>query len=91
MVADTGAILTTAAAHEDDGVLLDVVALAGDVGGDHAAVGEADTGGLALARVGLLGPRDAHLQTDALHLRAARVGQSRGDGVAGSLRLTASS
>lgn len=91
MIADTGAILTAAAADEDDGVLLDVVALAGDVGGDHAAGGEADTGGLALARVGLLGARDADLEADAFLLRAVHVGQRGGDGVAGSLRFAASS
>lgn len=61
VVAHTGAILTTTATHEHDGVLLDVVALAGDVGGDHAAGGQTHTRRLTLARVGLLGPRDSDL------------------------------
>ena len=38
LVADAREVLHTAAADEHDGVLLEVVALAGDVGGDlHAA------------------------------------------------------
>lgn len=89
MVAHAGAVLAAAAADEDDGVLLDVVALAGDVGGDHAARGQAHTGGLALARVGLLGARDADLEADALLLRAPRVRERGGHGVAGALRLAA--
>lgn len=91
MIPHTGAVLTSAAADENDGVLLDVVALAGDVGGDHAAAGQAHTGRLPLARVGLLGARDADLEAHALLLRAFRVGKGRGDGVARTLGLTASS
>lgn len=90
MVADTGAVLGAAAADEDDAVLLDVVALSRDVGGDHAAGGQADTGRLALARVGLLGLDDADLEADALLLRAVGVGQRGRDGVARPLRLAAS-
>src|SRR5690606_41293793 len=42
------------AADQDDGVLLEVVALAGDVRGDLDATREADTGDLAERRVRLL-------------------------------------
>lgn len=87
MVPHTGAILRTPAAHEHDAVLLDVVSLAGDVGGDDGARGQLDTSRLALARVGLLGADHAHAQAHALERRAARVGQCRRDGVARALAL----
>lgn len=61
MIAHTGTILTATAAHKHDGVLLDIVALAGDVGGDHAAGGQTHTRRLTLARVGLLRPCDSDL------------------------------
>lgn len=90
VVPHAGAILTPAAADEDDGVLLDVVALAGDVSRDHAAAGQAHAGRLALARVGLLGPRDADLEAHALLLRRPRVRQRRRHRVPRALRLAAS-
>lgn len=89
MVPHTGAILTPASAHQDDAVLLDVVALAGDVRGDDLAGREPDTGRLALARVGLLGPRDAHLNADAPHEGALLLGERGGHGVPGLLALSA--
>lgn len=49
MVAHTGTILTAAASHQHDAMLLDVVALAGDVGRDVLAAAEAHTGRLSLA------------------------------------------
>lgn len=87
MIPHTGAILRTPAADEHDAVLLDVVALAGDVGGDDGAGGQLNTGRLALARVGLLGAHHAHAQAHALERRAARVGERRRDGVARALAL----
>src|SRR3954462_4420045 len=54
LVANTGEVFHTAAAHEHDRVLLEVVALTGDVGGDLHAAGEADTGHLAQRGVRLL-------------------------------------
>jgi len=89
MVPHTGTVLTPAAAHQHDRVLLDVVPLSGDVGGDGPPRGEPDTGRLALARVGLLGPRDADLEADALALRGEDLREGRGDGVAGSLGFAA--
>jgi hypothetical protein len=85
MVPHTGAILTPTTAHQDHAVLLDVVALAGDVGCDHSTRAQAHTGRLALTRVGLLGPRDAHLEADALLLRRLRLGESWGHSVTGAL------
>lgn len=89
MVPHTGAILTAAAADEHDAVLLDVVALAGDIGGDHATAREPYTRRLPLPRVGFLRPRDAHLQAHPLLLRAQRVRQRRRHGVARALDFPA--
>lgn len=87
MIPHTRTILRPAAAHQHDRVLLDIVALARDVGGDDGARRQLDTRRLALARVGLLGPHDAHAQAHALLRRVVRVGQRRRDGVAGALAL----
>src|SRR5918993_1430971 len=53
------------AADEDDRVLLQVVTLAGDVGGDLDAAGQADAGDLAERRVGLLWRVGEHAGADA--------------------------
>src|SRR5215211_23350 len=55
LVADAGEVLHPAAADEHDGVLLQVVADAGDVGGDLDAAGQPHPADLAQGRVGLLG------------------------------------
>lgn len=70
-------------------MLLDVVALAGDVGRDGLAGGQAHTRRLTLARVGLLGPRDADLDAHALALRVVAAGQGGRDCVAGSAGFAA--
>src|ERR1700691_5171633 len=54
VIANPWKILHTAAADEHDRVLLQVVADAGDIGGDFNPVGQTDTGYLAQRRVGLL-------------------------------------
>src|SRR5687768_3513673 len=54
LVAHAGKVLHPAPTHQDDRVLLEVVALTGDVGGDLHAAGEADTGHLAQGGVRLL-------------------------------------
>src|SRR3954454_6863760 len=54
LVAHTRQVLHTPAAHEHDGVLLQVVALARDVGGDLHATGQPHTGDLAQRGVRLL-------------------------------------
>ena len=71
LVADTGKILDAAAADEDDGVLLEVVTLARDVGGDLHAVGEPDASDLAERRVRLLGGRGVDAGADATRCGAA--------------------
>ena len=55
LVAHARQVLDAAAAHEHDGVLLQVVALARDVDRDLHAVGQAHAGHLAQGRVRLLG------------------------------------
>src|ERR1700676_1914400 len=54
LVSDTGEVLHTPTTHQHDRVLLEVVALAGDVGGHLEPTGEADPGHLAERRVRLL-------------------------------------
>lgn len=90
MITHTRAILTTATTHENDGVLLDVVALTGDVGSDHATRRETDTRRLALTGVRLLRACDSDLQTYTLLLRTQGIGQGGGNGVTGTLWLTTS-
>lgn len=89
MVPHTRTILRSSAADQDHAVLLDVVALAGDVGRNDSARRELDTGRLSLARVGLLGLDDTDTQADALEGRAVCVGQGGRDGVASALALAA--
>ncbi len=63
LVADARQILYPAAANEHLRVLLKIVSLARDIGGDLFAIGEADADHLAISRVRLLrvddvGPKD---------------------------------
>lgn len=55
LVTDTGKVLGTATTDEDDTVLLEVVALSGNVGNGRLASAELDTDDLADSRVGLTG------------------------------------
>src|SRR6476620_9497041 len=71
LVAHTGEVLHTTATHHHDGVLLEVVALTGDVGRDLDAAGQADTGHLAQCGVRLLGGVRVHAGADAAALRGA--------------------
>src|SRR5262245_25776876 len=70
VVAHAGEVAHAAPAHEDDRVLLQVVALAGDVRGDLAPVRETDAGDLAQRRVRLLRGRRLHDEADAALLGA---------------------
>ena len=65
VVAHAGEILHAAAADEDDGVLLELVAFVGDVGDDFLAVRQAHLGDLTLGRVRLLRRADHDLHADA--------------------------
>src|SRR5680860_158290 len=69
LVADARQILDPAAADQHHRVLLQVVALAGDVGGDLHPVGEANTGDLAQGRVRLLRRYRGDAGADASPLR----------------------
>src|SRR5437763_15619574 len=73
LVAHAREVLDAAAADEDDRVLLQVVALARDVGGDLHAVRQPDTGDLAKRRVRLLrrGRVDARADPAPLRRREA--------------------
>jgi hypothetical protein len=88
MVPHTRTILGAPTTHQDDAVLLDVVALAGDVGGNDGSRGQPDTSDLALTRIGLLGLDDTDTQAHTLHGGSFGVGQSGRDGVASALALS---
>src|SRR6266550_700560 len=83
VIAHAGKVAHTAAADQHDAVLLEVVALAGDVADHFALVGEADLGHLAQRRVRLLRGRridtgaDAALLRVLLHRRDLRLGLLR--------------
>src|SRR4051812_42542449 len=80
LVTDAGEVLHPAAAHEHDGVLLQVVTDAGDVGRDLDATGQPHAGDLAQRRVRLLGRGGVHPGADATALRGTL--QRRGLGLA---------
>lgn len=88
VISHTRAILSPSATHEHNTVLLNVVALAGNVGSNDSSRRELHTGRLSLARVGLLGPHDTHTQTHTLERRTRRVRQCRRDGVTCALALS---
>src|SRR5690242_9206140 len=69
VIAHARQVLHTAAAHEHDRVLLEVVALAGDVARDLGLVREADTRDLAEGGVRLLRRRRVDARADATLLR----------------------
>src|SRR3954447_18326096 len=69
LVANTRQVLHTAAAHEHDGVLLEVVALTRNVGGDLDPAGQTHTRDLTQGRVRLLRGGREHTRADATTLR----------------------
>src|SRR6476659_9975303 len=83
VIANARKVAHTAAADQHDAVLLEVVALAGDVADHFALVGQADLGNLAERRVRLLRGRridagaDAALLRVLLHRRDLRLGLLR--------------
>lgn len=76
LVPHTGTILRTPAPDQDHTVLLDVVALAGDVCCDGLSCGQAHTCRFPLTRVGFLGFRDADFDADAFALGVVALGES---------------
>src|SRR5258706_1580172 len=77
VVAHAGEIFDAAAANEHDRVLLEVVALAGDVAGHFHAVREPDATHLAKRRVGLLRGRRVDAHANPPLLRAGLEGRGR--------------
>src|SRR5262249_45746115 len=87
VIANAGKIADSAAADEDDRVFLKIVADAGNVGSDLAAIREAHAGDLSQGGVGLLGGHRLDDKADAALLRRdlkvfrlalARFGTARG-------------
>jgi len=77
VIADAGKILDAAAADEHNRVLLEVVADAGDVGGDLDPVGQANAGNLTQRRVRLLGGLRVHAGANTTPLRRGLQGRRR--------------
>src|SRR3954451_15449431 len=81
LVPNAREVLHTAAAHEHDRVLLQVVADAGDVRGHLDLAAQLDTSDLAQRRVRLLGGSGVHARAHAAPLRASlqrrRLGLAR--------------
>ena len=70
VVTHAGEVLDTAAADQNDAVLLQVVADTGDVGGNLIAIRQADTGDLTKCGVRLLGGHRLYDETHSTTLRA---------------------
>ena len=81
VVTDTGKVLNTAAANQNDGVLLQVVADTGDVGGNLVAIRQADTGDLTKCGVRLLGGGGTNCGADASLLGGSQIGSAVLQGV----------
>src|SRR5690554_5642712 len=70
VVANTGQVFDTAAAHEHNGVLLQVVTFTTDVRNNFVTVGEANLGYFTQGRVRFLGGGGVHTGAHAATLRA---------------------
>src|SRR4029079_6874927 len=83
VIANAGKVAHTAAADQHDAVLLEVVALAGDIADHFALIGKANLGHLAQRRIRLLRGRRVDTRADAallrvlLHRRDLRLGLLR--------------
>ena len=78
MVSHTGKVLYTAPANEHNGVLLQIVPNARDIGGNFYTVCQADTGDFAQGRIRFLGRRRIHANTNSALLGATLKGGSAG-------------
>jgi len=74
MIADTGKVLDTTAANQNDGVLLQVVADTGDISGNFVAIGKTNTSDLTQCGVRLLGSGGTDSSADASLLRGRQIG-----------------
>ena len=86
VVTHTGQVLDTAAADQNDAVLLQVMADTRNVRGDLDTIREADTGNFTQSRVRLLGGHGTHSSADAALLRAVQSGVLLLLGVVASLK-----
>ena len=86
MVTDTGKVLNTAAADQNDRVLLQVVADTGDISGDFHTIGQADTGDLTQCGVRLLGAGGTNSGANATLLGGRQGGSLVLQGVQTSLQ-----
>lgn len=78
MVFDTGQVLATTSTYIDNTMFLGVVAFAGDVCRDDVPVGEPDSTGLTLGRIGFLGFQHHYSQHDTFTDRTAlQIGRHR--------------
>lgn len=89
MVSHTRTILRSPSTDQNNAVLLDIMALAGNIRRDHFAGRQTNTGCLPFTGIRLLRPDDADFDADSLQRRGLNVGQSRRDSMAGSLRFSA--
>jgi len=71
MITDAGEVANTSASNQDNGVLLKIVVLSGNVSGNLSAIGQAYAGNLAQGGVGLLWRHGAYTKADPTSLRAA--------------------
>jgi hypothetical protein len=78
MVPDTWKILDAAAPEQHNGMLLEVMANARDIGGDFDTMGKANTGNLPEGRVRLLRGDRHDAGTNAAFLRALIEGRALG-------------
>ena len=76
VITDAGEILDTAATDQNDGVLLQVVADTGDVGGNLVAIRQTDTGDLTQSGVRLLRGRGSDCGADASLLGRRKIGST---------------
>lgn len=88
MVLDSGTILGSTTADEDDTVLLDVVAFTRNISRNHTSTTQSHSGSLSLSRIRLLRLRNTRLETHALQLRP--VVQRRRSSLTRGLRHTTS-
>lgn len=89
VVPHTGTILTASTTNEHNAVLLNVVALTGNVSRNHTSCRQSHTRRFSLARVRLLGPRDSDLEADSLLERGLSLGKGWRHGVSRLLSFSA--
>ena len=69
MITNAGEVANTSASNQDNGVLLEIVVLSGNISGNLTAIGQADAGNLSQGGVWLLWRHGAHTKADPTSLR----------------------